>query len=59
MMSHDYLLGYVQGRRGRPLLVSGDTQDDIDYRAGYRKGADLYAGEVLMHKQLVSRYNNG
>jgi hypothetical protein len=57
-MSHDYLLGYVQGRRGRPLLVSGDTQDDVDYRAGYLKGAALYAGDVLMHKQLVSRYKN-
>lgn len=56
-MSHDYKLGYMQGRRGRPLLVFGDTQDDVDYRAGYLKGAALYAGEVLMHKHLVNRYN--
>lgn len=56
-MAYEYMLGYMQGRRGRPLLVFGDSQDDIDYRAGHLKGSTLYAGDVLMHKHLVSRYN--
>ena len=52
-MAYEYMLGYMQGRRGKPLLVSGDSQDDIDYRNGYHKGFALYQGDVLMHNQLV------
>ncbi len=56
-MPYEYMLGYMQGRRGRPLLVFGDSQDDIDYRAGYQKGVALYQGDILKHNQLTSRYN--
>lgn len=51
------MLGYMQGRRGKPLLVFGDTQDDIDYRTGYSKGLAMYQGDVLMHNQLAGKYN--
>ena len=56
-MPYEYMLGYMQGRRGRPLLVFGDSQDDIDYRAGYQKGVTLYQGDILKHNQLTSRYS--
>lgn len=56
-MPYEYMLGYMQGRRGRPLLVSGDSQDDIDYRNGYQKGVAMYQGDVLKHNQLVNGYN--
>lgn len=52
-MAYEYMLGFMQGRRGRPLLVFGDSQDDIDYRNGYQKGVALYQGDVLKHSQLV------
>jgi len=56
-MAYEYMLGYMQGRRGKPLLVFGDSQDDIDYRNGYHKGFALYQGDVMIHNQLANRYN--
>jgi len=55
-MSYEYMLGYAQGRRGLSLCISDDTPDSM-YLAGYVKGRAMYDGDVLMHKQLVNRYN--
>jgi hypothetical protein len=53
-MSLDYELGYAQGRRGQKCCRQNDNED---YLAGYMKGCAMYAGDVLMHRQLVNRYN--
>lgn len=56
-MVYEYMLGYMQGYRGQLPFVSGETDTD-SYRDGYIKGCAMRDGDVLMHKQIVSRYNN-
>ena len=34
IMAYEYMLEYLQGRRGQYLLVFGDSQDDIEDRKG-------------------------
>ncbi len=53
-MSLEYMLGYMQGRRGQFRCRQNDNEDYLD---GYMKGCAMYAGDVLMHRQLVNRYN--
>jgi hypothetical protein len=53
-MSYRYMLGYMQGRRGQFRCRQNDNED---YLAGYMKGCAMYAGDVLMHRLLVNRYN--
>lgn len=55
-MAYEYMLGYMQGYRGQLPFVSGETDTD-SYRDGYIKGCAMRDGDVLMHKQIVSRYN--
>ncbi len=53
-MSLEYMLGYMQGRRGQFRCRQNDNEDYLD---GYMKGCAMYAGDVLLHKQIVSRYS--
>jgi len=51
-MTHDYMLGYMQALRQQPLCIYNDDCAD-EHRAGYIKGRDMYAGDVLMHKRFL------
>jgi hypothetical protein len=53
-MSLEYMLGYMQGRRGQ-LRFRQNVSDE--YNAGYLKGFALYEGDVMILRQLVNRYN--
>ena len=53
-MAYEYMLGYMQGYRGQ--VCCRQNNSDV-YLAGYMKGCAMYDGDVLMHKQLVNRYN--
>lgn len=51
-MTFDYMLGYMQALRQQPMRIFNDEYAD-DHRAGYIKGRDMYAGDVLKHSRLI------